>query len=446
MIALLLCLIAGLAAFVTGRRSLGAGCLVVIATGYAYGIVRANLLTPFSHFTFDAALMGLYASQFLLKPKDKAEKPANDALRLWLIVLMIWPVLLVFLPFQPLLVSLVGLRGNMYLFPVLLLGARLQKSDLRALAIGLAVLNGVSLVFGAAEYRLGIERFFPYSAVTAIIYASWDGAGSLRIPSTFATAHVYALTMVDTLPFLFGYWAQRAADRRRKLLLALGIASALFGVVLAATRVGMIAAGVVVLVAGSSSKLGTLKRWGLALAVGAVIFAAVHNERWQRYKELDKDTVTERIGGSVNRTFLEVLVEYPMGNGLGGGGTSIPYFLGSEVNRPIVVENEYSRILLEQGLVGLLLWVAFILWFVTNRSAFVRGEWQAGRRIAWWLTVFTLASSVIGTGLLTAIPTTFLLLLAMGWVSVRPVAALETHTAAPRRVSVIPAVATVQLR
>ena len=60
----------------------------------------------------------------------------------------------------------------------------------------------------------------------------------------------------------------------------------------------------------------------------------MHNERWQRYKELDSQSVEDRISGSVNRSFLEVLVEYPMGNGLGGGGTSIPYFLASQVRNP----------------------------------------------------------------------------------------------------------------
>ena len=64
MLALLLCIIGGLTAFFVGRRSLGAGILVVIVSGYAYGIVRANLPSLFSHFIFDITLVGLYASQF----------------------------------------------------------------------------------------------------------------------------------------------------------------------------------------------------------------------------------------------------------------------------------------------------------------------------------------------------------------------------------------------
>jgi hypothetical protein len=370
----------------------------------------------------------------------------NEALRNWLIVLIAWPLLLVLLPFQTLLVSLVGLRGNMFFLPALLLGSRLRNSDLRTMAVGFAALNGVALLVGAGEYLLGLDRFFPLSQVTSIMFESFDSAGGWRIPSTFVNAHTYALTMADTLPFLFGYWAQRSVSRAWKTFLLVGMASAFVGVMLASTRLGMVSAGVVVLVALTSGKLGGMKRWILALAIGAVIFAALHNDRWQRYKELDKDTVTERIGGSVNRTFFEILESYPMGNGLGGGGTSIPYFLESRVNRPIEVENEYSRILLEQGVVGLLLWVVFIFWFLTNRSAFVKDAWFAGRRMAWWLCLFCLCSSIIGNGMLTAIPNTFLFLLAMGWTSVKPQAAVETVPDTRRGVAAVPAIATLHLR
>jgi len=439
MIALILCVALLVAAFIAGQRSLGAGCLVVLAAGYSYGIVRANLITPASHFVFDSALIGLYAS--FLWTKKQTLKPQNHALWVWLIIMVAWPLLLVFLPFQTLLISLVGLRGNIYLLPVLLIGSQLRSSDLRTLALGLGVLNGFAIAVGVAEYFMGLEHFFPYSAVTTILYSSWDGAGLLRIPSTFANAHTYALTMVDTIPFLFGYWAQKSTSSPRKILLLSGIASAFMGVILASTRQGMIAAGVVVMIAISSGKLGVLKRCILALAISAIVFAAFHNERWQRYKELDKDTVTERIGGSVNRTFLEIFEEYPMGNGLGGGGTSIPYFLESQLSKPIEVENEYGRMLLEQGIIGLLIWTAFILWFVTNRAGFVKDAWFAGRRMAWWLAIFSICSAVIGIGLLTAIPSTFLFLLAIGWTSVKPWEAQTTQVAAPRRVSVMPAVA-----
>ncbi len=108
-----------------------------------------------------------------------------------------------------------------------------------------------------------------------------------------------------------------------------------------------------------------------------------------------------------------------MGNGLGGGGTSIPYFLQGEVRNPIGMENGYALILCEQGLIGLALWIAFIGWFVSRApTAFAKGPWGNSRRMAWCLSALSLGTAWIGIGLFTSIPSTVLLFLAMGWTSV----------------------------
>src|ERR1700722_2163920 len=122
MIALLLCIVGALAAFFVGRRSLAAGCLVVAVFGYAYGILRANMFTPYSHFIFDAALVGLCAAVFLPNAKNKDGKVPGSGLHTWIWLLMGWPFVLVFIPFQPLLVSIVGLRGNIFLLPAAFIG------------------------------------------------------------------------------------------------------------------------------------------------------------------------------------------------------------------------------------------------------------------------------------------------------------------------------------
>ena len=435
MIALILCIIAALAAFFVGRRSLGGGILVVLVAGYVYGIVRANLPSTFSHFIFDIALVGLYASQFVGSKKKQAGSH-HPSLNMWMYILMGWPLLLLFMPFQPLLVSIVGLRGNMFFLPAVFLGSRLRDEDLRRLALGLAALNLLALGFGVAEYLKGIEPFFPYGPMTVTMYNSIDSSGANRIPSLFQNAHTYAGVMVFTVPILFGAWVQTTGARWRKMLLLIGMAAAFVGVLMAATRQGIVMAAMLVVIASLSGKLGVLKRVIWAGAIVAVIWSAMHNERWQRYKELDSESVQDRIAGSVNRTFWEVLVEYPMGNGLGGGGTSIPYFLASQVSRPVEVENEYGRILLEQGLVGLLLWVGFVVWFVTNRVTFVKDDWLTGRRMAWYLCILTFLIAAIGNGMLSSIPNTFLFLLCIGWTSVRPERAMAT---APGKVAGRPA-------
>jgi len=130
------------------------------------------------------------------------------------------------------------------------------------------------------------------------------------------------------------------------------------------------------------------------------------------------------------------LVEYPMGNGLGGGGTSIPYFLASQVNRPVEVESEYGRILLEQGIIGLLLWIAFIVWFVFNRVSFVKDDWLTGRRMAWYLCLLIFLIGAIGIGTLSSVPNSFIFLVFLGWTSVRPLSApaLAQRTVGPAAV------------
>ena len=432
MLALLLCIIAGLGAYVAGRRALWAGCAVALAAGYGYGILRANLVTPYSHFIFDSGLIGLYASQFLGESKRQPGAPGDSTLRTWIAVLCAWPIFLVFMPFQPLVVSIVGLRAAIFLFPSILLGSRLQSKDLRFLALSMAVLNLGALAFGVLETFRGIEPYFPPGPMTITIYNSQDSGGGYRIPATFQNAHTYAGVMLDTIPFLFGYWAQKSGTRKEKWFLLLGMGAAFFGVLMAATRTGIVTGLFVAALAATSGKMGGLKRWIWAAALGGVILAAMSNDRWQRYKELDSSTVTDRIAGSVNRRFLEILVEYPMGNGLGGGGTSIPYFLASRVNRPVGAENEYARILLEQGIVGLVIWSAFAIWFITNRSTFVKDEWFAGRRMAWWLTTFGLISASIGVGLLSSIPNSFLFLLTLGWAAVKPKPEQESMPRATR--------------
>jgi hypothetical protein len=419
MIALLLCIVGAVAAFFIGRRSLGAGLLAVLVAGYFYGILRANLASTFSHFIFDAALVGLYASQFI-GVHNKQSTPNHSSLNMWMYILMGWPLLMVIMPFQPLLVSIVGLRGNMFLLPAVFLGTRLRDEDLRRLAFGLSILNLIALGFGVAETLRGIEPFFPYGPMTLTMYNSIDSSGASRIPAVFQNAHTYAGVMVFTVPILFGAWALGTGARWRKIVLLAGIAAAFIGVLMAATRQGMIMAAVLAVIASLSGKLGPLKRVVWALAIVAVIYSAMHNERWQRYKELDTETVQDRVAGSVNRNFWEVLVEYPLGNGLGGGGTSIPYFLASQVNRPVEVENDYCRILLEQGVVGLLLWVGFVFWFVTNRVGFVKDEWLTGRRMAWYLCILSFMIGTIGMGMLSSIPNSFMFLLCVGWTSVSP--------------------------
>jgi hypothetical protein len=418
MIALGVCILALAACYWAGRRSLGQGLIALLAAGYFYGIARANLQTAYSHFIFDAGLLGLYISQKWTS-EDPSEAKRLKTVQMWTVLLIAWPVLMSMLPFQPILVSLVGLRGSALFLPLLLLASRLKASDVRQLSIGLAVLNLIAVGFAGAEYWLGLPRFYPYSSVTQLIYSSGDVEGGFfRIPAIFTNAHSYGGTMVASIPYLIGGWEQ-ALTRKLRVLAVLGIVAALLGVLLSATRLNFVTGVAMILAAVMSGRMKAGRWVAFVALIGIMGWVAMTNQRFQRFKSLsDADTVTDRIAGSVNRGFFEILLEYPMGNGLGGGGTSIPYFLEGQVRNPIGMENEYARILSEQGIIGLLLWLGFVAWYLSRaRVAFAKGPWTTGRRLVWCLSAFGLGTAWIGTGFLTAIPGTALMMLGMGWTS-----------------------------
>lgn len=442
-----LCLAAFVFAYVAARRSLVAGIITVMTVGYFYGILRANLPDTYSHFIFDSAVLGLYLPQLFVKT-SREEKRRMQMLRLWVGVLIAWPFLLFLIPVQDYAVQLVGLRGNIFLLPFVLLGARLKDEDFSKLALAFAVLNLIAFAFACAEFTLGVERFFPQNAVTELIYksvidenyANPDRSTALRIPATFTGAHAFAGMMVLTFPLLFGAWVrlkERAGEQRRKNLLAASMVVSILGVFMAAARSPVvILAGILLMVIRSGRMKAQV--WALSFVMLAGVGWIVSSEeRLQRFMTLqDIDFVSERIYWSVNESFLDLAVEYPMGNGLGGGGTSIPYFLQGRVIAPTnYMENEYARIVLEQGVFGLCLWAAFVAWVFGRGTVRRADEWFLGRRLLWVACAAFFATGMIGKGLLTSIPGTALLLLGVGWIAVRQPRRAEEGRAASSSVA-----------
>jgi hypothetical protein len=405
------------ATFAAGRRSAVNGLIVLLLCGYFYGIYRANVLEWATYFFFDSALLGFYLSQ-PWRCAGPADRQRTKALRLWLAVLLAWPALLCILPFQPLLVSLVGLRGNIFFLPLLLVGASLPERGLPKLAFAVAALDVIVLAFAAAEYFLGIERFYPVNAVTTIIYLSRDVANftAYRIPATFTSAHAFAGTMVSTLPFLVGAWGSPAVRGFKKIVLLFGIVAALLGVLMASARVHFVICVVLMLCSLALIRMTVVKRVLLVTVLFGLGALTLQTERFQRFRTLSEtEYVNDRIAGSVNRTFFEILAEYPMGNGLGGGGTSLPSFLQLNVRRPVSMENEFARILAEQGIIGLGIWLLFIFWCFSRSAPFAKGPWRSGRMLAALACFLYLLSGMIGIGLLTSIPQTVLFFVSLGW-------------------------------
>jgi hypothetical protein len=414
---LFLCILSFIASYFLGRRSLGQGLAAVIAVGYFYGILRAQYLDGFTHFLFDFAVLGLYASQFVLARPDAARRLRSREIMPWVVALIGWPVVVFLVPLNDILIQLVGLRGAIYFVPFVLLGARAVERDLDELARAIAGLNLIVFGFAVAEFFLGIEPFFPLNAATDIIYRSNDvGDSEYRIPATFSGAHAYAGTMVATLPFLFTRWQASGASRVERVLFAAAIVASTLGIFMAGARLPVVILFIELAVLAISMRLPLQVIVGLA-ALGSVVgYFVAGSERLQRFTTLsDSEFVAERFSSSVNASLVDLLADYPLGAGLGSAsGTSIPYFLQHLMGEQIGLENEYARIAMELSPVGLFIWVGFIVWAITRRQPPFSRDWVLGANIMRAFVLVSWATAFIGTGMLTSIPGTALLLLQMG--------------------------------
>src|SRR5258707_5897882 len=415
------CLLSFTLCYVAARRSLVGGLITTVAIGYLFGITRANLPDTASYFIFDSGVLGLYAAQ-LFRPLTQALKLRLEGLQAWTELLILWPAVMFLFPAQDLMVRLVGLRTSVFLLPFLLLGARLLPEERFKLALGLAALNLVALAFAGAEFFIGVPEFFPRNPVTKIIYMSKDVAADLayRIPACFANAHAYGGAMVVTIPLVAGALLQKQRRQWQINLLVIGLAAAVLGVLLSATRLNFVAVAILIIVLTFSIKSRISHAFGWITILLAIGFFVSGVARLQRFTELQNtDMVAERVGWSVNMNFFELAVKYPFGNGLGGGGSNIPYFLQDRLTNPVIMENEYARIMLEQGIFGLLLWIAFLTWLLTRPEVDPMDSWHQVRRLARWTCLLVVGTGLVGIGMFVSVPQTCLLLINAGWLAAR---------------------------
>ncbi len=417
MLAFALCGLAMVACFIAARRSVVSGLCATMTVGYAYGIIRANVPEPAMHLVFDFGVAGLYLALFV-RGATAAQWSRLKVVQPWLTLLIGWPVVLFFLPIQDPWIQLVGLRGQIYFLGFILAGAMLEPEDCYTLARWFALLNLIAFGFAVAEYFEGVPKFYPKNANTLIIYASNDvlrNGSVYRIPATFVNPAAFSGTMVGTMPLLLGAWNQRRVGWMHFYLLSVALAATGLGVFLGASRTQVV---ILVLMLGGAFVMGHLSVKVIvrsAIAIACVGWIVVHNPRLQRFTTLQNTNyVQARIGGSMNESFVNALVDYPMGNGLGGGGTSMPFFLKDRLTDPVIIENEYGRILLEEGIPGLLIWIGFLLWVVTSPLPRRDGRWLLTLRLLRVYLPICFVSATLGTGFLTSIPGTSLILVFVG--------------------------------
>src|ERR1700678_1366317 len=127
-------MVARISTWLAGRRSAGSGLALLMTWGYFYGILRAYVPGSAGYFLFDAAVVCLYAARLAPGSQGFHRLPCQS-LKAWVFVLCGWPLLLLFLPFQPFLISLVGLRAIVLPIPAILIGASLKHEDMSKLTL-----------------------------------------------------------------------------------------------------------------------------------------------------------------------------------------------------------------------------------------------------------------------------------------------------------------------
>jgi hypothetical protein len=204
--------------------------------------------------------------------------------------------------------------------------------------------------------------------------------------------------------------------KERLLTVAAGVAATLGAFLCAARLVAVslfVVGGYILLIAPISRRF----KLGVAMVALVTVLVVAQSERLQRFTRLaDTDAVATRVQGSLNMNLVEVVLEYPAGAGLGSAvGTSIPFFLMHVAPRQIGMENEYGRIALEQSLIGVGLWVAFLgATLLRSPRGRTQQRWRTLISTTRCFVAFSWATALIGTGLLTSIPGTVLLLVGMG--------------------------------
>ena len=193
-----------------GRKSLVAGLCTLMAVGYVYGIVRANLPDGFSHLIFDAGTLGLYAAQLTQASAAVAAHAVRGRAQL-----ADRADCLADVPVRHALAGSADSAGRpaRQHLPAAVHPARRAAHRRRRLQAGAVVLGAEPrppACWRLVEFTIGIEPFFPRNAVTDLIYRSKDLANytAYRIPSSFGNAHAYAATMVLTIVIIAGAWVQ----------------------------------------------------------------------------------------------------------------------------------------------------------------------------------------------------------------------------------------------
>ncbi len=382
------------------------------------------------------ALFALVVASYLLLPRAERGPVLRPAFLTPFLLFLGLGVVQVFNPASPSLwYGVLGLKLYFLYVPLLFLGFALPRSlqDVRILLTVLAVIVVVVGGLGIAQGIVGLDFLNPedlapelHALGRELRYAPLSGAEVARATSVFVSEGRYGSFMLFCYIMTLGATAMLAARQLRPRLLMMGAAAvALVATLLHGSRAGFLYAlltsvtlGVLYLVrwqppAPGRRAAGRLLRGGLAAAlVFVVALAAVFprqvGARWAFYNE----TITPWSPAS---ELWWRLWDYPVmnfrgaaeapggliGRGIGTGSIGVQYVvsrLGAPPPPP-PVESGYGTLLLELGLFGPLLWLAWTVPLVV-------AGWRVVRSLR-YSSVYPVAASILWFVFCVLFPMTF---------------------------------------
>ncbi len=346
--------------------------LAAMVIGFLHGWLKMTYRTTWMTFAYDVPmLLALVVVLFQLKRQDRLFPDCQVSTSLK--ILIGFSVLFVVIPTEvPWLAGIAALRGWCFAPLMMVLGYHLVRS-VRQMEIFLwmvLLLGSGTAIYGAffqsmeeirAMMELDPELEF---RLRNTFYATKSGASEFRRFSTYVTAAVFGSVMaicttisVSWLMMPGAGWIQRAA-----LMASAGLCG--YALLLTGSRTSLVLTVSGVLLSGVFRK-GGLKLMIFPLMmltllmVGLLVSGSNKVERFGSL--LNPSEVWGRINIVLQPTFA-MLVEYPLGGGLGRSGHGIPAVLFSFI-KPYGVrttDGDIGRIVIDMGVCGLVVYMVML--------------------------------------------------------------------------------------
>ena len=346
--------------------------LSALVIGFVHGWLKMKYRYTWVTFAYDVPmLLALVLVLFQLKGEDKLFPDCKVSASLkWLLG---FAALYAVLPFGvPMLVSIASLRGWCFAPLMMLLGYHLVRSvrQMEIFVFIVLLLGTGTAIYGcffqsAAEVQAMMELDPELEfRLRNTFYSTKSGVSEFRRFSTYVTAAVFGGTMAICTTIAASWLMMpKAGWIQRIVLLGCGGMCA-YAMLLTASRTSLVLTILGVVMGGVFRKGGVklmIVPAGLLglLLIGLVISGSSRLERFSTLLNLEE--VLGRVRIVVSPAF-SLLVEYPLGGGLGRSGHGIPAVLLNQISRFDVrtTDGDIGRIISDMGICGLVVYVVML--------------------------------------------------------------------------------------